>query len=376
MKCQTIMDAMERIAPKKFAEEWDNPGLLVGSPEQDVRRIFVCLDVRNEIIDEAIEKKCDMIISHHPLIFHKMKNLRTDLPTGKMIARLITNNIASFAAHTNLDIAEGGVNDVLAERIGLDMATLTPLDVTMKHDLVKLAVYVPVDYADAVRDAVCRADAGHIGNYSSCTFSVRGEGTFLPGEGTHPFIGETGRLERVDEVRIETIFPVELEKKVVRAMIAAHPYEEPAYDLYPMRNSWKTESLGRVGMLKNPMTMDEFAKNVKTALNAAGVRVVKAKDNRVIKKVGLCSGSGAEFIDRAKILGCDAYVTGDVRYHDAQHAVEIGMNVIDAGHFATEYPVIPALVERLKGELSKMKKKRDDIEIIPDTTARDFFEFV
>lgn len=373
LKCQAIIDAMERIAPKKLAESWDNPGLLVGNPANDIHRILVCLDARDEVIDEAIDRHCELIIAHHPFIFHSMKKIRMDQPVGRMIEKLIKNDIAVMAAHTNLDIAEGGVNDVLAEKIGIDMTTLSPLDVTMTHELVKLAVYVPLDYADAVRDAIVRADAGHIGAYSGCTFSVKGEGTFIPGEGTHPFIGMTGKMEHVNEIRIETIFPVEIERNVIRAMLSAHPYEEPAYDLYPMRNEGKKESLGRVGNLKKPMKIDDFSESVRANLNAPYVRVVRANNREMIKKVGLCSGSGAEFIDRANISGCDVYVTGDVRYHEAQRARELNINVIDAGHFATEYPIVPVLANRLRDEL---KNYKGSVEIIVDESAKDFFEIV
>ncbi len=365
VKCQVILDALEKLAPKKLAEEWDNPGLLLGSPSQEIHRLLVCLDIREETAERAAAEKFDMIVAHHPLIFRALKRIRTDLPEGRLIARLLSNNIAVFAAHTNLDITLGGVNDVLADRIGL--LNPGPLSVRSAEPLEKLAVYVPREQAEEVRKAICQAGAGYIGQYSDCTFRVDGEGTFLPGAGTHPYIGQEGRLERVNETRVETIFPASIERHVIQALLKAHPYEEPAYDLYPLNNQGRQNSLGRVGELPNPMSFEAFCEQVKHGLRCNRLRFVHAND-RPIKKVGLCSGSGAEFIDRAKILGCDAYVTGDVRYHDAQRAKALGLNVIDAGHFATEQPVVPVLADYLRDSL-----KRWSIEIIADDQSADFF---
>ena len=370
VKCQVIMDAMERIAPRKLAEDWDNPGLLVGSPAQEVNHVYVCLDVSEAVIDAVIAQGADMIISHHPLIFRVMKQLRTDLPLGRMLQRLMENHIAVYAAHTNLDIAPGGVNDVLARLLGL--GDIQDFVVTGEEELEKLAVYVPRDYAEQVREAVTRAGAGAIGNYSCCTFNTSGQGTFLPSEDTHPFIGKPGQLEQVDEVRIETILPAALERKIVRAMLRAHPYEEPAYDLYPLKNKGKSSSLGRVGILPVPQRAEDFAGQVCAALDAGHVRLVKAGE-RLVRKVALCSGSGAEFIGKASFLGADAYITGDVKYHDAQQAAALGMHVIDAGHFATEFPVVQVLGRQLARE---MEGQRGDIAITCDEESRDFFSIV
>lgn len=370
VKCQVIMDAMEKLAPRRLAEDWDNPGLLVGSPSQEINKILVCLDVRDEIIARAADEGFDMIVSHHPLIFKSFKKLRTDLPDGKKFSELLKHDIAVFAAHTNLDIAKGGVNDVLAEKIGL--RDIKPFDITGEEQLIKLAVYVPKDYADSVRGAVFSAGAGHIGNYSECSFNVDGKGTFRPLSGTHPFIGTEDKLETVDEVRIETIFPKGLKERVVREMIKAHPYEEPAYDLYPLVNRGEVHSLGRIGVVDTPMTAEDFAADVKKGLNAEYLRLVKAGD-RMIKKVALCSGSGAEFIERASFMGCDAYVTGDVRYHDAQRAAELGIHVIDAGHFSTEQPVVSVVADYLTEALKKVHGGKN-VEVVADDSLSDFFK--
>lgn len=370
LKCQVIIDAMEKIAPKRLAESWDNPGLLVGSGSREVSKVYVCLDVTEETAERAIANGCELIVAHHPLIFRAIKNLRADLPQGRLIEKLIRAGVSVYAAHTNLDIATGGVNDVLAEKIGLK--NVAPFAVTQSEELNKIAVYVPKEHAQAVRSAMTKAGAGHIGNYSDCTFFVEGTGTFRPLEGTSPYIGSTGELEFVDEVRIETIAPVSMTKKIVSAMIKAHPYEEVAYDIFPLKNEGKSESLGRLGELSEPMTIDEFAAKVKASLNADALRFVRAGE-RMIKKVALCSGAGAEFIGKAAFMGADAYVTGDVKYHEAQSAKDAGIHLIDAGHFPTEFPVVAALAEKLKGELKNCK---GSVEIIADSASRDIFETV
>ena len=257
LKCQVIMETMDKIAPRDLAEEWDNPGLLIGSPAAKINKILVCLDVSEAVVKRAEQEHIDMIIAHHPFIFRSLKKIRTDLPQGKLIARLINNNTAVFAAHTNLDSALGGVNDVLAEKIGLE-------------------------------------------------------------------------VEKAEE------------------------------------------TLGRTGKLAKSLTIDEFAKKVKRCLKADNIRLIRAGDRKV-KKVAVCSGSGAEFIGKAAFDGADVFVTGDVKYHDAQQAVMQGIHVIDAGHFATEFPVVEALAARLREELQKC---RGTVEILTDTESKDFFEIV
>ena len=258
---QSIAEVMNRIAPKSLAEEWDNPGLLVGNFSAEVDKIFVCLDVSEENIKIAADFGAQLIISHHPIIFRAVKNIRTDLPLGRKIELLIKNNISVFAAHTNLDSALGGVNDVLAEKIGLT-------EIKMFGD---------------------------------------------------------------EEI-----------------------------------------SLGRLGKLPEPMTAENFAALVKKNLNAETVRLVNA-GNFLISKVGICSGAGSEFILKTKFLGADAFVTGDLKYHEAQSAVENKIHVIDAGHFATEFPIVHALAEKLSAEFDKLNYK---IKIAEDETSADFFKTV
>jgi len=370
VKCQVVLEAMEQIASRRLAEEWDNVGLLLGSPAQPVQKIFVCLDVSEAVVDRAVAEGYDMIVSHHPFIFRAMKCIRTDLPLGRMLQKLMKNNIAVYAAHTNLDIATGGVNDVLAGLIGL--VDLQPFEVMQTEELMKLVVFVPRDYARAVREAIGREDAGHIGSYSHCSFTTAGQGEFLPLEGTHPFIGQQRKLETVEEVRVETIVSAKLQKRVVKAMLAAHPYEEVGYDLYPLKNEGKIESMGRVGILPKAITIEELAIKLRDVLPTEHVRFVKSGE-RLVKKIALCSGSGAEFISKAFFSGADAYVTGDVKYHDAQRAVELGIHVVDGGHFGTEMPAVKVLGNRLREELSKVKGL---VEIGVDNRSKDFFTVI
>jgi dinuclear metal center YbgI/SA1388 family protein len=370
IKCQVAMDALEKIAPRRLAEDWDNVGLMTGSPAQAVHKIFVCLDVTQAVVLRAVESGCDMIVSHHPLIFKPIKNLRSDLPQGKLLQSILENHLIVFSAHTNLDITDGGVNDVLAEKIGL--TNLQPFVSTEEEELVKLVVFVPEEQADAVRFAIGDAGAGAIGGYSHCSFSARGEGMFLPGEGTHPFVGIPGKMEKVDEVKIETILPLRIKNKVVRAMLKAHPYEEVAYDIYPLKNTGKTMSLGRFGELVDPLEIEEFAALVKKSLPVDGVRFVRG-GKKLIKKVALCSGSGAEFITKAAYMGADAYVTGDVKYHEAQKAEQLGMHLIDAGHFGTEMPVVQVLADLLRRAAIEGKWK---IEVLADEESQDVFHTI
>lgn len=368
VKLQVVMDAMEKIAPRHLTESWDNSGLMVGDPSQVIGRVLVSLDADETAVDRAIADSCDLIVAHHPLIFKPLKHLRADLPEGRVLHKLIKNNIAVFSAHTNLDAAKGGVNDCLAELLSL--TDLEPLDVTYREPLVKLTVFSPSDHADAIRLAIAKAGAGEIGGYSHCSFQTMGEGRFLPKPGANPFIGKVGVMETVDEARIEAIMPEKIAGRVVRAMLRAHPYEEAAYDLYPLRNTGGALGIGRIGRLAETMDIDAFAEMVKNALPVAFVRLVKS-GGRPVRKVALCGGSGAEYATRAAYAGADVLVTGDVKYHDAQKAVACGIHVVDAGHFGTEAPIAKALAQRLArvGE-----KEKWNVAIAADERSGDLFQ--
>lgn len=370
LTCQTIIDWIEQLAPKHLAEEWDNVGLLIGSPAQKVDCVLVTLDVTDAVIDHAIQEGAQMIVAHHPFLFRPMKQIRTDWAQGAMIEKLLSNKIAVYAAHTNLDIAEGGVNDVLAERIGL--TEIEPLSITSRQNLVKLVVFVPEDSAEEVRAAIAKAGAGYIGEYSDCAFLAEGTGVFLPREGTNPYIGQQGRLERVREVRIETIMPETITTRVVRAMLRVHPYEEPAYDLYPLLNTGKEYSLGRIGMLREEQSLEQVIDHIKSVL---GVPVIKftGEPNQKVRKVAVCGGSGSDLIPRAKMRGADLLLTADVKYHDGQKAEENKIAVADAGHYYTETVIVPVLADYLQRKMATSKRKAEIITA--ESIHSDVFSF-
>lgn len=339
-----LIKIMNDLAPPALAEEWDNIGLQVGDPAQTVDKVLVSLDVEERVVDEAIHQKAGLIISHHPLIFHPIKHLSYDQPIGKTVKKLIKHDIAVFSAHTNLDIVPGGVNDLLAELLGL--AEVEVLSRTKEEKLLKFVVFVPVEYLDQVRNALCAAGAGHIGQYAHCTFAAAGEGTFLPLEGTNPFVGEQGKMEKVPEYRLETIIPPDKLPAVLHAVAQSHPYEEPAYDIYPTFLAGTKYGLGRVGSLPQPLTLRQLTRKVKEVLGMEVGRV--AGDwNQVISKVAVCGGGGMSFLGAAIDRGAQCFITGDVKYHEGQSALAQGISVIDGGHYETEAVFIPRLVALL-----------------------------
>lgn len=344
VKCQAICEAIEQLAPPYLAEEWDNSGLQLGDSKAEITRVLVALDVTREIMEQAKAEKVQMIISHHPLIFRPLKALCTDSALGGVIREAIKNDIVVYAAHTNLDSAGAGVNHLLAAKIGLE--TAVPLCDVYQEGLLKIVVFVPAGAEDMVRNAMAEAGAGWIGNYSHCFFQSAGTGTFLPREGTKPYIGRQGMLERVNEYRLETIVRESQVKGVVASMLAAHPYEEVAYDLYPLTNKGKSLGLGRVGKLAIPLTVRALAEKVKKVLGCTTVKIA-GDTAKTVSKIAVCGGSGASLTGKALLAGAEVLVTGDVKYHEAQDAVARGLTVIDAGHFATERIIVPALAEYL-----------------------------
>jgi dinuclear metal center YbgI/SA1388 family protein len=367
VKCQVIMDCMDRLAPRYLAESWDNVGLLVGNPAQSIDKILVSLDVTEAIVNKAVADGVNLIIAHHPLIFKPFANLRTDMPQGRMLAAILKADMAIFAAHTNLDIASGGVNDILAQKLQLQQ--VEPLSESYSERLVKLAVFVPKDHVEEVRQAITKAGAGFIGNYSECTFQSEGIGTFFPQEGSSPFIGQQGKLTYTPEIKLETILPEKFSKRVIKAMLRSHPYEEVAFDLYPLNNTGKTFGLGRIGSLPDALSLREFAVVVRNVLGGNQIRMVGLPD-KPIRKVAVCGGSGAGLIKRAVFSGADVLITGDLKYHEAQEAIELGIGVIDAGHFATEFPVVEMLADYLKG--CSLANKWN-VTINADDTSEDIF---
>lgn len=366
-----VIQVFEQFSPKHLAVEGDREriGLQVGTLNKPVKKIMVVLDVLEEVVDDAISNDVDLIIAHHPPIFRPLKTVQTDTPSGRIIEKCILQNIAIYAAHTNLDVAVGGVNDLLANALGLtNIELLAP---TYEETLKKLAVYVPRESADEVRDALGSAGAGYIGNYSHCTYNTHGTGTFLPHQGTNPHIGEVGKLEVVDEIKIETVFPSSLQKKVITAMLNAHPYEEVAFDIYPLENEGNVLGLGRVGYLEQEMTLEQFALHVKDKLEVNGLRVVGSLSDKV-KKVAVLGGDGNKYVSHAKRAGADVYVTGDMYYHVAHDAMMMGLNIVDPGHNIEK--VMKKGVANILTE--RFKEKKFEVTVITSELNTDPFKFL
>lgn len=349
-----VVDVMEGIAPSYLSEKWDNTGLLIGGLQDSVEKIMVCLDVTGSIVEEAVQNGVDMIISHHPVIFEGLKTLRSDDGKGRLLHLLIKNNIAVYSAHTNLDKAPGGVDDVLAARLGLE--NVEPLTTEEDERLYKIVVFIPNGHEEAVMNAMAEAGAGFIGRYRHCSFQTRGIGTFLPLEGTNPYIGQQGRTERVDEVRLETIARHRDLENIVQSMLKIHPYEEVAYDIYPLANKTHRQSLGRIGILPKKMPFEEFAKKVCKSLGVPSVQVA-GNINRDVKVIATCAGAGASLINKAYAKGAHVFVTGEMKYHDACEVEYTGMAVIAAGHYATEFLAVEELIHRLQKAFNDLQYK-------------------
>ncbi|CAA9384725.1 MAG: GTP cyclohydrolase 1 type 2 homolog YbgI @ Bsu YqfO NIF3/CutA domain [uncultured Rubrobacteraceae bacterium] len=341
-KARDVMSAVERLAPPSLAEGWDNCGLQVGDPAAGARRILVALTPLPEVFDEAGEKGADFLLFHHPLIFTPLRGVDTSAYPGDLVSRALRNGLTVYAAHTSYDAAPDGVSVALARALALEgpLRTISP-----RGALRKLVVFVPAENAEAVAGALSEAGAGRIGDYTHCTFRTPGTGTFLPGEGSDPYLGERGSLERVEEVRLETVVPAYLARAAVDAATAAHPYEEVALDVYPVEGFPEGCGYGRTGTLPAPLTPAELVSHVSESLGFPA-RLV-SEWHRRIRRVAVLGGSGGSFIPEVAASGAEAYVTGDLDYHDALLAESLGLTAIDAGHAATELPSLDPLAERL-----------------------------
>ncbi len=344
MRVQEICSMVDDLAPPGLAYEWDRCGLSVGHPEAQVSCVMVALTVTRAAMLEAEKKGAQMIVSHHPLIWEPLKSLRMDHPGTALCVDLAKAGVACYSAHTNLDLTAGGVNDVLAARLGLE--DTVPLLPARHVAQVKLVTFVPPSHLDAVRDAVCSAGAGIIGEYSHCSFSTPGIGTFTPGAEATPHSGQKDSLNREDEIRLEVLLSVPRLAGVLAAMKTAHPYEEVAYDLVSLGNTDSSVGLGVRGSLSKETTLETFAAFVRKALGVPHVRIV-GRRGRPVHTVGVIGGSGGGDISSIG-KDVDVFVTGDVKYHDAQDAVERDLAVIDAGHAGTEKCIVPVLAAHLR----------------------------
>ena len=327
-----LVGCLNTLFPPELAEEWDNVGLQVGDPAIPFSKGVVALDPDMGAVLAACEAGAQVLITHHPLLFRSLKRLTPEDETGRILFHAIQNNLVILSAHTNLDSAQPGLNSWLADL--LDVHNTSPLKLSPGH-LLKLVVYVPAGHETEVADALFAAGAGHVGQYDQCSFRQPGTGTFRPGEDSSPFIGEIGRCEEVNELRLEVIVPRSRLNKVLSRLLKVHPYEDVAYDLIPLENKRNDVGLGRVGRLENTLSLQEFSERVRQKLGCDTLRVVGSAEQSV-RKIALCGGSGASLISTAHRCGADVLVTGDIKYHEAKTAEALGIALVDAGHFATE----------------------------------------
>ena len=333
MKLKEIIEIIEATYPTKLAESWDNVGLMVGDTEREIKKVLVSIEANEAIIKEAIKEHVDLIVTHHPFIFKGIKKVTTEDFKGRLIHTLIHHDIAIYSMHTNFDIAADGLNDYFMEVMGFKPTEL--LEITSTEDLYKLVVYVPKSHEEKVRSAMSQAGAGSLGNYSDCTFHLHGKGHFKPLEGANPFIGDVDTLEQVEEVRIESTVREPFVNAVIKAMLSAHPYETVAYDVIKLQNSGCEYGIGRLASISEKMNLKELAMLIKAKLGMNCIRVVGDLEHP-IQKVAVVTGSGSQYINKAMRKGADVLITGDLKYHEAQDAIDAGMCVIDCNHFESE----------------------------------------
>ena len=360
VKIKDIANALEMFAPLPLQEGYDNAGLQVGLTEAEVAGVLLCLDVTEKVVDEAIASGCNLIVSHHPLIFSPLKKITGHNYVERCVIKALQNNIAIYSAHTNMDSARGGVNYRIAEILGLQNVRIL---VPKEDSLLKLAVYVPLSHADAVRKALFEAGCGHIGNYDSCSYNLNGFGTFKASEECNPFCGEIGKLHKEEEVRIETVMPAYIKSKVVASLLSAHPYEEPAFDIYPLKNSWEGAGLGVVGDLPCECDEVDFLNEVKKKFNAGCVQHT-ALTGKKIKRVALCGGSGASFTNAAISAGAQVYLTGEARYHEMfNYENKILLAVI--GHYESEQFTMDIFKDIISRAYPEVEVKKTTIDTNP-----------
>jgi len=362
-----IIGVMKNIAPPNLAESWDNVGLQVGDPTWPVQRIWVALDPIPEVIQSAIKQNIDLIITHHPLLFHPLKSINLSRPDAKIIADAISNKIAIYSAHTNLDKVSGGINDLLANKF--KMKDIHPIIPDTSSDKAKLVVFVPKSHVQQVMDALFEKNAGIIGHYSHCAFKNDGMGTFKPGAMSKPWLGNAGQFEETEECRIETIMSLKDAPAILDHLEKNHPYETVAYDIYPLNHISANQGLGRVGHLKSPMGLQELADHVIKCLNLSYVRVI-GDPQLTVKKIAVCSGSGGSLIKDVISLGVQAYVTGDLKYHDARNIEMHHMGAIDVAHFESEHIFIDDLVSKLQ---TIVDQRQWTVDILPCPVERNPF---
>ncbi len=357
MKIARITAEIEKLAPLKGAQDWDNVGLLLGNPQAQIKHVLVTIDTTKAVVAEAKELKADMILSYHPLIWDGLKNITTDGDNAH-IHQLICAGISVYSIHTAFDVAIGGVNDLLADMLGLvDPEPIGDYVESPAGAYYKFATFVPAvpaRVANKVATAIFNAGAGAIEHYSDCSFQSPGAGTFRPMKGSNPTIGKQGRLERVNEIKLESIVPADKIPAVIDAMRKSHPYETPAFDVfrhYDMENKW---GLGRIGRLASPTSLDKLVQTIKKTTGARAIGLVGPK-RRTVKTAAVCAGSCGKIINTVIDAGADLYVTGELKHHLALAAQEANLTCICLSHTVSERFALKNLVKRLKKQLKDVK---------------------
>ncbi len=359
-KVKEIATALEMFAPLPLQDGFDNAGLQVGLTEAEVTGVLLCLDVTENVVNEAVTSGCNLIISHHPLIFKPLKGITGRNSVERCIITALSNGISIYSAHTNLDNAIGGVNYRIAQKLGLkNIRILLPKE----DSLLKLAVYVPLAHADEVRKALFAVGCGSIGNYDSCSYNIEGVGTFRAGEGCNPFCGEIGEMHKEPEVRIETILPAYIKNRVIATLLKVHPYEEPAYDIYPLKNSWAGAGSGIIGELEYESDEISFLSKIKEIFRVGSVRYTSLR-NKNIRKVALCGGAGASFAGAAISEGADIFITGEARYHDLFDNTDKMMYAV-IGHYESEQFTTEIFDEILRKEFPELLVKTTTVNTNP-----------
>ncbi|MDB5223901.1 MAG: Nif3-like dinuclear metal center hexameric protein [Chitinophagaceae bacterium] len=359
MKISDITAHLETIAPVHFQESYDNAGLIAGDPSAECTGVIISLDAIEAVIEEAINKKCNLVIAHHPIIFRGLKKLNGKNYVERTIIKAIKNDIAIYAIHTNLDNIKKGVNNKIAEKIGLqNLQMLLPKENMLK----KLITFAPVDKAEDVRKALFAAGGGELGKYSECSFNTEGTGTFKPLEGADPFVGEIGKRHEEKELKIEVIFPGYLEQKIIRAMIDAHPYEEVAYDIISLGNYLSDVGSGLIGELGEEADETEFLERIKSAF---GLKVIKhtSLSGKKVKKVAVCGGAGSFLIPVALSNKADVYITSDIKYHEFFDAE--AMVLLDIGHYESEQFTIDLLYDILREKYTNFAVRKTGVNTNP-----------
>ncbi len=359
-----VVDFLEQFAPLDLAADWDNVGLLLGDRDAPVERLLTCLTVTPETVAEAVEAGVGLIITHHPMLFRPVKRLTKATSEGRMVLALIRAGVAVYSPHTAFDNTEGGINDLLARRLGLlDLAVLRP---QAGPRPCKIVVFVPDADLVRVSDALFAAGAGHIGQYSQCSFRLAGTGTFFGSEATHPTAGQKGRREEVSEWRLEVLCPEARVEFVIAALRRAHSYEEPAYDVYPLRAQLSARGEGRLGRLPRSLSLSELAQTFKVQVNAAAVQTV-GDPNRAVERVAIACGAGGEFLADAVRARADVLMTGEMRFHDYLAAQAQGLALVLPGHYATERVGVEDLAVRLQAQWPDLpvwpsRRERDPVQ--------------